>query len=81
MNFLNERKLPLDVPLGALLLLSETRIACVDATEFLSDVYIIVHERQTHIALRNSDNELNFFAVYKLVHKKNQLLIVATGTN
>ncbi len=39
MNFLNERKLPLDVPLDTLLLLSETRIACVDATEFLSAVY------------------------------------------
>ena len=46
MNFLNERKLPLDVPLGALLLLSETRIACVDATELLSDVYIIVHKKK-----------------------------------
>ena len=59
MNFLYERKLPLDVTLGALLLLSETRIACVDATEFLSDVYKRVHKHQTHIALRNSDNELN----------------------
>ena len=39
--------------------LSETRIACVDATESLSDVYTIVHERKTHIAHRNSDNELN----------------------
>ena len=46
MNFLNERKLPLDVPLDTLLLLSETRIACVDATEFLSAVYIIVHKRK-----------------------------------
>ena len=46
MNFLNERKQPLDVPLDALRKLSETRIACVDATEFLSDVYIIVHERK-----------------------------------
>ena len=26
--------------------LSETRIACVDATEFLSDVYKVVHERK-----------------------------------
>ena len=26
--------------------LSETRIVCVDATEFLSDVYIVVHERK-----------------------------------
>ncbi len=46
MNFLNERKLPLDVPLGALHKFSETRIACVDATEFLSDVYKMVHERK-----------------------------------
>ena len=36
----------LDVPLGALLLLSKTRIACIDATEFLSDVYKVVHERK-----------------------------------
>ncbi len=30
--------------------LAETRIACVDATEFLSDVYKVVHERKTHKA-------------------------------
>ena len=36
----------LDVPLGALLLLSETRIACVDATEFLSAVYKLVHKKK-----------------------------------
>ena len=48
MNFLNERKLPLDVPLDTLLLLSETRIACVDATEFLSNVYKLVHKHKIH---------------------------------
>ena len=39
--------------------LLETRIACVDATGFLSDVYKVVHERKTHKTRRNSDNELN----------------------
>ncbi len=39
--------------------LAKTRIACVDATEFLSDVYKLVHERKTHKTRRNSDNELN----------------------
>ena len=36
--------------------LSETLITCVDATEFLSDVYKLVHERKTHKALGNSDS-------------------------
>ena len=64
MNFLNERKLPLDVPLDTLLF-SETRIACVDATGFLSDVYNKVHERNQHLLTETRIMRLiriNFFA-------------------
>ena len=45
--------------------LSETRIACVDATGFLSDVYKVVHERKTHKTLGNSDSVRRCDGIFK----------------
>ena len=45
--------------------LTETRIACVDATEFLSDVYKVVHERKTHKTLGNSDSVRRCDGIFK----------------
>ena len=64
MNFLNERKLPLDVPLGALLLLSETRIMRLIRINFCACVPTST-QAQPALTLRNSDSVRRCDGIFK----------------